>query len=97
MNSGVSLASFLLGGVAGIIVGVVFAVTRQWFRDLRDTKKKIPVLRKGAWGSLWSFAQAGVAALLVLIGIGWWAYRDATDHRNTPLVPVSTPSAVRSR
>lgn len=97
MNSGVSLGSLLVGGVAGFLLGVVFAVTRQWFRDLADTKAKVVRIRKGAWSSTWALIKTGTVVLLLLALFGWWVYRDVTDHRPTPLLPSSTPHGPSGR
>lgn len=96
MNSQVTLGAVLLGGVVGFIAGVGFAVTRRWFADLRDTKAKIPPLRKDAWSSVWSLAKVGAVVLTIVMVVGWWAYRDVTDDGPTPLVPSRSPSATRT-
>lgn len=92
MNSGVSLGSLLLGVAIGIPTGVVFAVTRRWFADLKATKAAVPKLRQSAWSSMWSLLKVGTGAVAVVVFVGWWAIRDASDGGATPLFPKPSAS-----
>lgn len=92
MNSQVSLGSLMIGTAIGFMAGFTAAVTRQWWRDWRDTVRKVPVLRRGFFSSLWDVSRVVVLVLVVLFLVGRWAYRDATDKGPTPLIPPSSAS-----
>jgi membrane protein YqaA with SNARE-associated domain len=90
VNSSVSLASAILGGIVGYFVGYAFRAVWQAFVDLKGQKAKIPGLRKSAWTLAWTMTKVGAAATLVGAIMIFWFVRDQTDDGPTPLVPTKS-------
>lgn len=90
MNSSVSLASAILGGIVGYFVGYAFRAVWQAFVDLKGQKAKIPGLRKSAWLSAWTMTKVGAGALVIAALLTVWFVRDRIDDGPTPLVPTKS-------
>ncbi|MCL1869781.1 MAG: hypothetical protein FWF90_05140 [Promicromonosporaceae bacterium] len=60
-----------LGTFAGLTVGYLLGHARaRWVRarsDYRDTKARVPGLRKKKWGHWWVLARNGAIALVVTV------------------------------
>jgi len=69
---GIAAGSLTLGTLLGFAVGYTVAVARRAWFDYRDTRAKVPILRRAAWQ--YTGAATGRVVLVgVLVAAALWA------------------------